>query len=55
VAGTRDFVRKINPALADNPLIYPSPEELAKTHPFIELAPEDEHKWSTLFQSAIGH
>jgi spermidine/putrescine transport system substrate-binding protein len=55
VAGTREFVRKLNPALADNPLIYPSPDELAKSHPFVQLSPADEHQWSTLFQTAIGH
>ncbi len=55
VAGTRELVRKINPALADNPLIYPPAEMLAKAYPFVELTAEDEHKWNTLFQAAIGH
>jgi spermidine/putrescine transport system substrate-binding protein len=55
VAGTRDFVRALDPALADNPLIYPSPDDLAKSHPFVELSPADEHEWNTLFQEAIGH
>jgi spermidine/putrescine transport system substrate-binding protein len=55
VAGTQELVRKIDPALADNPLVYPTPEMLAKCHPFVELSAEDDHKWSTLFQTAIGH
>ncbi len=55
VAGTRELVRKINPALADNPLIYPSPEMLAQTRSFVELTAEEEHKWNSLFQAAIGH
>jgi len=55
VAGTRELVRKLDPALADNPLVYPDPEELAKTHPFVELSPDDEHEWSTMFEAAIGH
>jgi spermidine/putrescine transport system substrate-binding protein len=54
VAGVRDYVRKLDPALADNPLVFPSQDELAKTHPFVELNPNDEHEWSTLFESAIG-
>ena len=55
VAGTRDYVRKLKPELADNPLVYPPPELLAKAHPFVSLDPNEEHEWDTLFQSAIGH
>jgi spermidine/putrescine transport system substrate-binding protein len=55
VAGTREYVRKLAPALADNPLIFPPPDVLEMTHPFVELPPDEEHKWNTLFQSAIGH
>jgi spermidine/putrescine transport system substrate-binding protein len=55
VAGTRELVRKIDPALADNPLIYPSPELLAKSYSFAPLTAAEEHKWNVLFQGAIGH
>jgi spermidine/putrescine transport system substrate-binding protein len=55
VDGTRELVRAVDPALADNPLVYPSPEMIAKFHPFVELSAEDERKWGNLFQSAVGH
>jgi spermidine/putrescine transport system substrate-binding protein len=54
VAGTQAYVRKINPKLADNPLVYPSKDVLAKMHSFATLGPEDERKWETLFQDAIN-
>ncbi|MFY9778993.1 MAG: spermidine/putrescine ABC transporter substrate-binding protein [Candidatus Baltobacteraceae bacterium] len=54
VAGTQEYVRKINPKLADNPLIYPSKDVLAKMHNFASLSAEDERKWETLFQDAIN-
>jgi spermidine/putrescine transport system substrate-binding protein len=55
VAGTREHVRQIAPALADNPLIFPPPEMMAKTRPFASLSPEQEHRWDSQFQAAIGH
>lgn len=54
VAGTQEFVRKINPKLASNPLVYPSKAVLAKSHSFATLSTEDERKWETLFQDAIA-
>jgi spermidine/putrescine transport system substrate-binding protein len=54
VAGTREIVRKIDPKLADNPLIYPPPDVLEKARPFVELSAEEERKWSSLFQTALG-
>ncbi len=54
VAGTQEFVRKINPKLASNPLVYPSKDVLAKMHSFASLSAEDERKWETLFQDAIA-
>lgn len=54
VAGTRELVRKIDPKLADNPLIYPPADMLAKSYPFVELSAEEEHTWNTLFQAALG-
>jgi spermidine/putrescine transport system substrate-binding protein len=55
VVGTKEYVAKIDPKLAENPLIFPSPEILAKTHDFVELSAADEKKWNSLFQSVIGH
>ena len=54
VAGTQEFVRKIDPKLASNPLIYPSKDVEAKMHGFTSLSAEDERKWETLFQDAIN-
>ncbi|HTR17634.1 MAG TPA: spermidine/putrescine ABC transporter substrate-binding protein [Acetobacteraceae bacterium] len=55
VAGTQEFVRKIDPKLADSPLVYPSAATLAKAHDFVKLSAEEDHKWNTLFQTLIGH
>jgi spermidine/putrescine transport system substrate-binding protein len=54
VAGTQDYVRKIDPRVADNPLIFPSKEVFAKMHDFVALSPGDERVWETLFQDAIN-
>jgi spermidine/putrescine transport system substrate-binding protein len=54
VAGTQEFVRKIDPKLASNPLIYPSKDVESKMHGFASLSAEDERKWETLFQDAIN-
>ncbi len=54
VSGTQEFVRKIDPKLASNPLIYPSKDVEAKMHGFASLSAEDERKWETLFQDAIN-
>jgi spermidine/putrescine transport system substrate-binding protein len=54
VAGTLEYVRKIDPKLAANPLVYPSKDVEAKMHGFVTLSPEDERKWETLFQDAIN-
>jgi spermidine/putrescine transport system substrate-binding protein len=54
IVGTQEYVRKINPKLAANPLVYPSKEVTAKMHSFATLSAEDERKWETLFQDAIN-
>jgi spermidine/putrescine transport system substrate-binding protein len=55
VAGTREYVRKLDPRLADSPLVYPDAATLAKVHEFVRLSPEQEHAWNTMFQGLIGH
>ncbi|GIU91825.1 MAG: polyamine-binding lipoprotein [Acidimicrobiia bacterium] len=41
-------------ALADDPLIFPDDETLAKTHIFKNLDEEEEREFNELFQDAIG-
>jgi spermidine/putrescine transport system substrate-binding protein len=54
VAGVQEYVRKIDPKIAANPLIFPSKAVEAKLHGFTTLSAEDERKWETLFQDAIN-
>lgn len=54
ISGTQEYVRRINPKLAANPLVYPSKDAISKMRGFISLGPEDERKWETLFQDAIN-
>jgi len=55
VAGTKEFVAKIDPKMVDNPLIYPPPEMLARLIGFVALSADNEQKWNTLFQTLLGH
>ena len=41
----------IDPALADSPLIFPTEEDLAKTHTYyVFKTPEEQQEWNALFQ-----
>jgi spermidine/putrescine transport system substrate-binding protein len=53
VKGTKDAITEIDPALAENPLIFPPPEALENLHEFSAEAiedPEFQEKW----QAVIG-
>ena len=41
-------------ALADDPLIFPSDADLARTHIFKDLSEEEETELNELFQAVIG-
>jgi spermidine/putrescine transport system substrate-binding protein len=54
VAGTKQALEKIDPGVANNPLIFPTPAVLAKGHAFKQLSPSDEDKLNSAFQQVIG-
>ncbi|MEE1622596.1 ABC transporter substrate-binding protein [Zafaria sp. Z1313] len=54
VEGAREAMEQIDPELVDNPLIFPTEEDLAQAHVFRSLSPEEESDFGSRFQSAIG-
>lgn len=54
VAGAKAAMEKIDPALMNNPLIFPSESDLAKSHVFRALSAEEETTFNSQFQTAIG-
>jgi spermidine/putrescine transport system substrate-binding protein len=54
VKGTREALLKIDPSVANNPLIFPSPQILKRGHAFKTLTPADENKVNSAFQAVIG-
>jgi spermidine/putrescine transport system substrate-binding protein len=45
----------IDPALAESPLIFPTEEDLAKTHTYYDFkTPEEQQEWNALFQPIYG-
>ncbi|MET0978170.1 MAG: spermidine/putrescine ABC transporter substrate-binding protein, partial [Paeniglutamicibacter terrestris] len=54
VAGAKEAMEKIDPSLMDNPLIFPSDEDLANAHVFRSLSAEEETNYGSQFQTAIG-
>ncbi|MFZ9751053.1 MAG: polyamine ABC transporter substrate-binding protein [Candidatus Nanopelagicales bacterium] len=55
VNGAREEVEKIDPSLVDNPLIFPSDEDLANVRPFMLLDADTEKEYQDAFQSVIGN
>jgi spermidine/putrescine transport system substrate-binding protein len=53
VVGAYDEAIKIDPALAENNLIFPSEEFLSLTHAFRALSPEEEQTFSTAWQRVL--
>ncbi len=47
-------MQSIDPELVDNPLIFPTEEDLNRAFAFRSLEPEEETSFSSEFQSAIG-
>ncbi|MEW2417119.1 spermidine/putrescine ABC transporter substrate-binding protein [Streptomyces sp. NPDC046866] len=54
VAGVKKDLEKIDPALADNPLIIPDEEMAAKAHAFRLLTSEEETAYEERFAKLIG-
>ncbi len=55
VSGAQEAMVAIDPALAENPFIFPSEEFLSQTYVFMELTPEQNEEYERLFQTAIGN
>lgn len=54
VQGAREEMEKIDPELANNPLIFPDSEMQAKAHDFMDLTEEQERVYQSKFQQVIG-
>ncbi|GGJ45933.1 ABC transporter substrate-binding protein [Glutamicibacter ardleyensis] len=54
VLGAKEEMEKIDPSLVDNPLIFPTEEDLSHAHVFRALDAEEETTLGSEFQSAIG-
>jgi len=54
VEGTKEAIMDIDPALAENPLIFPDEATLAKAHIFKTLTEDEDRQFNELFQALIG-
>jgi len=54
VQGAQQAMEKLDPALAENPYIFPTAEDLAKVKQFRTLTPAEETKFTSQFQSVLG-
>jgi spermidine/putrescine transport system substrate-binding protein len=54
VDGAREEMTKIDPSLADNPLIFPDQEMLANTHTMMALTEQQEQDYQAQFASVTG-
>lgn len=54
VAGVRDELVKIDPELADNPLLFPDDETVARTYAFANLAEDVEAEYDAKFAEITG-
>ena len=55
VQGAREAMETIDASLVDNPLIFPTAEDLAKTHIFKALTSSEQAKYDQAFQTLIGN
>jgi spermidine/putrescine transport system substrate-binding protein len=53
IDGTKEAIVDIDPALAENPLIFPDEATLARAHAFKTLDEEEERQFNELFQDLI--
>lgn len=54
VVGVRDELVKIDPELAENPLLFPDDETIARTHAFANLAEDVEAEYDARFAAITG-
>jgi spermidine/putrescine transport system substrate-binding protein len=54
VQGAQEAMKKIDPALADNQWIFPSPEMLSQAYVFMTLTEEKNVEYQRQFEKAIG-
>jgi len=54
VSGAKAAMKKLDPPLASNPLIFPDAATLAKTHIFKSLTAAEETKYNKAFQAVTG-
>jgi spermidine/putrescine transport system substrate-binding protein len=54
IDGAKDAAAEIDPELAENPLIFPTPEVEAQLHSFKALDEAEEKAYQDLFQAVIG-
>jgi spermidine/putrescine transport system substrate-binding protein len=55
VSGAREAMEKIDPSLVDNPLIFPTEDDLTNVHIFKALSSSEQVKYDQAFQSLIGN
>jgi spermidine/putrescine transport system substrate-binding protein len=54
VKGAKEALAASDPSVAKNPLIFPSPEVLARSHGFKGLTEDEETRYNQKFQALIG-
>ena len=54
VQGAQEAMEEIDPELAENPLIFPTPEYLAQTRVFRTLTPAEEERYNGQYLQVIG-
>jgi spermidine/putrescine transport system substrate-binding protein len=54
VKGVREEVAKLDPELADNPLVFPDEETLARVQTFANLSEDVEAEYDEAFSSIVG-
>jgi spermidine/putrescine transport system substrate-binding protein len=54
VQGAQEEMTKIDPSLAENPLIFPDEQMLAQTYDFMSLTQQQEQEYQSQFASVIG-
>jgi spermidine/putrescine transport system substrate-binding protein len=54
VVGAQDIMRKKDPKLAENQLVFPDAETRAKLHPYVNLDEAEERRMNEAFQKVVG-
>ena len=54
MAGAREVMLSLDPELANNPLIFPPADCVARLHQFRSTTAEEETAWSEAFTKVLG-